>query len=269
MVRQRKTAFTLVELLVVIGIIALLVSILLPALNRAREAAQRVQCLSNIRQIGTFVVMYANEYKDVAPVGFHSNQMQFNYIMYQRNSGWVNIGHLVAAGYDNTGRGFYCPSEVRTNVSYDAEDNPWRPRNFNAADPKYTVAGTVQHTRSGYGSRPTRFWTETAPGPSIPLAWNYTTNTSIGGANWPKLREYRNKAMLADITASVISVTTRHKDGINVWYGHGGAQWVPLSAFRTELNSMTTSFSNLNNQHVLWNDNTDAPTGIWARLDKH
>ncbi len=57
-----RSAFTLVELLVVIGIIAVLVAVLLPVLGRAREAANSVVCQSNLRQIGQGVQMYANDW---------------------------------------------------------------------------------------------------------------------------------------------------------------------------------------------------------------
>lgn len=64
---NRVKGFTLVELLVVIGIIAVLIAILLPALNRARESGKRVQCLSNMRQLGLAMTMYQGENKGRFP----------------------------------------------------------------------------------------------------------------------------------------------------------------------------------------------------------
>ncbi len=61
---RRKKAFTLVELLVVIAIIALLMAILMPALNRVREQGKRVVCLSNLRQLTLAWIMYADENDD-------------------------------------------------------------------------------------------------------------------------------------------------------------------------------------------------------------
>ena len=68
-VAARRPAFTLIELLMVIGIIALLISIILPALNRAREAANRTKCLANLRSIGQAMFIYANGHRDRLPNG--------------------------------------------------------------------------------------------------------------------------------------------------------------------------------------------------------
>jgi prepilin-type N-terminal cleavage/methylation domain-containing protein/prepilin-type processing-associated H-X9-DG protein len=65
---SRRTGFTVVELLVVIGIVGVLLAILLPALGRARASAQRTACASNLRQIGQLLNAYANDNRGELPV---------------------------------------------------------------------------------------------------------------------------------------------------------------------------------------------------------
>ena len=244
--RDKRGAFTLVELLVVIGIIAVLIGILLPTLGRVREVAKRLVCLSNLRQVYMGVRFYADGNHDMVPLGYRATSKQYNSMAFTTTGGgrWVEFGVMYQAGDFADPKVLFCPSENNSKFNYATAENPW---------PLNRLTTPTANLQAGYAMRP-QF--EIPDDLANPPAYLFPFEM-------PRLRRFHNGAILADLTASRTRVVTRHADGVNVLYGDGSAHWVRLDAFDQPVAN--------------WPEPTVPPSStyngtqdlIWAALDTH
>ncbi len=110
--RLRRRAFTLIELLVVIAIIAILASLLLPALARAKEHGKRIQCVNDIRQLGLSLMMYADDHDGFYPQRLGAWSSLAGSPAKQSSGGSSNYWPLQLEPYYVNTKVLYCPSDI-------------------------------------------------------------------------------------------------------------------------------------------------------------
>ena len=219
-IKKRKLkAFTLIELLVVIAIISLLVSILLPSLNKAKDLAKRVVCASNIHGVGVTYTFYSSEHNGYMPLGWKGSAKQFGYLVAYRPGGGVTqyapFGYLYKAGLMEEPKVFDCPSSI----IFDLWWNPWPP---DCGDTTYPS------TRAGYDTRPEVRWD--APWPAPPG----NTQFLVPNGDFPNIVDMGQKAIISDRLIPS-EVAAKHVDGVNVGYCDGSAGWVDIGLIEDDL----------------------------------
>lgn len=125
--RGRARGFTLMDVLVSMGVVAVLITILLPALGKVHEASQRVVCASNLRQVGLGAHMYANDFDMWLPPSSFATGAGANLgtnPLYLKIDGrtrggtgsvWDGLGYLYSQDYLSDPRVFYCPAHTGEN----------------------------------------------------------------------------------------------------------------------------------------------------------
>ena len=262
--RRGRNGFTLIELLVVIGVIAILMSILLPALHQAREQAKRAQCATNLRGIGTGVLMYSVENSEKIPPT-HSNWRDtadltfpsWTYIAYYIDrskpfgehiiGGPFNLAYLYEAKMIQDPKSLYCASvplhpagsTVSAQISYHydmyhGDGNPW-PWNMHPSDwhdyivrISYTYVPQASEGRDSMGFR------------AIATGASQLSEAAVISTDLLKGIE-------------TLSHTTAGKGkGLNTLYGDGSVKWTTNEdAFSADLWNPSPNSSARNQRRVL------------------
>jgi len=233
--KRQQNAFTLIELLVVIAIIAILAAILFPVFARARENARRASCMSNMKQIGLGVMMYAQDYDGA-------------YLTHVDASvGNAKLWPQIIQPYVKSLEVFDCPSQ---NFKFTNDGNATDYYN-SAADVSYGYNYWLSRyyyadaTESGI-TRPseTILIAETGNNKSSNLSHGYYLSypSYYSVVSAPTNSTYGTKyTNTAGVLAAPARLSDRHMDGLNVIWADGHVKWVKREVLESDTGSNNTT----------------------------
>ncbi len=212
----RLHGFTLVELLVVIAIVAILAALLFPVFAQARESARTTSCLSNTRQIGTAVMLYAQDYDERIPPAINAVLLP---------SGDHVEWFTVLESYVKTNQVFFCPSHSGVNPS---QPPSWGNISY-GWNFFYLQANANQPEPDLFLNSPAVLLAEmTSPAETVLLADSgsspgYPDNNQNGALDW--LRAPNTEP---EWWAYVNRPSDMHRGGANVAFCDGHSKWHPI-----------------------------------------
>jgi prepilin-type N-terminal cleavage/methylation domain-containing protein/prepilin-type processing-associated H-X9-DG protein len=242
--RTRLLGFTLVELLVVIGIIALLISILLPSLSKARETANRAKCASNLRQIGQAMQLYANENNYAFPRGIYNGAAALegrltditvdngNSTMFGPTPAPVAVNNvsqefwLLLRNEDLVSAVFTCPSANFEADQYKVNTihTPNAQGNFTATNNlAYSIEPAYGSTTTGAAVDQGFKWTVAAWTADMALCADMNPGTAASPGTSSSILTVRSTSSSKDQQGG--NSTNHQRLGQNVLYGDGHVDW--------------------------------------------